>query len=256
MRLRDKVCVVTGAGSGFGRAIAVRFASEGARLALNDIDAKQLQVTAEATGTEEVVTRAGDCSSSAEAEALVGEAAGRWGRVDVLVNNAGIVIFRDPTDLTEEEWDRLLDTNLKSMWLWTRAALRYMLPQRGGSVINLSSMSAFCGQQFDGASTFAYNVTKAGALQLARSFATRYARDGIRFNAVCPGHFKTGLIRSLYPSEAVFEQVYAQLSNAIPLGRYGRPEELADLALFLASDESSYITGQGIIIDGGVLING
>ncbi|MBV9689418.1 MAG: SDR family oxidoreductase [Ktedonobacteraceae bacterium] len=254
MRLQDKVCVITGAASGIGRATAERFATEGARLALNDINEVGLTEVAKQFSPEQVITRVGDVSLAATADTLVGEAARRWGSVDVLVNNAGIFLFRDPTDLTEEEWDHLMNTNLKSMWLWSRAALRYMIPQRRGSIIMLASMSAFCGQEIDGVSSFLYNITKAGALQMARSFATRYGPLGIRANAICPGHFRTNIIRHLYPTEEAIDQIFVDLGKTAPLGRPGRPEEVANAALFLASDESSYVTGHPLVVDGGVLV--
>jgi NAD(P)-dependent dehydrogenase (short-subunit alcohol dehydrogenase family) len=254
MRLQDKVCVITGAGSGFGRATAERFAAEGARLALNDINEAGLNAVVKQLATDQVIARVGDVSQAQAADDLVDEAARRWGSIDVLVNNAGIIMFKDPTDLTEEEWDRMLNINLKSMWLWSRAALRYMIPQKRGSLIMLASMSAFCGQEMDGASSFLYNITKAGALQMARSFATRYGPIGIRANAICPGHFRTNIIKHLFPNEAAIDQVFENLGQNAPLGRPGRPEEVANAALFLASDESSYVTGHPLIVDGGVLV--
>lgn len=254
MRLQDKVCVITGAASGFGRATAERFAAEGARLALNDINEAGLNDVVKQLSTDQVVARVGDVSKAQAADELVDEAARRWGSIDVLVNNAGIIMFKDPTDLTEEEWDRMININLKSMWLWSRAALRYMIPQKRGSLIMLASISAFCGQGMDGASSFLYNITKAGALQMARSFATRYASIGIRANAICPGHFRTNIINHLFPSEAAIDQVFENLEQNVPMGRPGRPEEVANAALFLASDESSYVTGHPLIVDGGVLV--
>ena len=254
MRLQVRICVITGAASGFGRATAERFASEGARLALNDINGDALDEVVKKLATDQVIARVGDVSQARVADDLVDEAAQRWGGIDVLVNNAGIIMFKDPTDLTEEEWDYMLNINLKSMWLWSRAALRYMIPQKRGSLIMMSSASAFCGQEMHGASSFLYNITKAGALQMARSFATRYGPLGIRANAICPGHFRTNILQPLFHNEADIDQIYETLGQNAPLGRSGRPEEVANAALFLASDESSYVTGHPLIVDGGVLI--
>lgn len=254
MRLQDKVCVITGGAHGLGRGIARSFVDEGARVALNDIDASELQKALAEFGEERCIIRSGDAALASEADALTDAAAEWWGHIDVLVNNVGVVAFHDPTVLTEEQWDRIIDINLKSQWLWTRAALRYMLPQKSGSVIHMSSISAFLGQEFDGRSSFLYNVTKAGALQMARSFATRYASEGIRFNALCPGHFPTEIVRRFWSTDKEWEKMYQDVAQVVPLRRPGRVEELAAGAVFLASNESSYMTGQALVIDGGILV--
>jgi len=224
-------------------------------VALNDIDASELQKALEEFGEERCIIRSGDAALASEADALTDAAAECWGRIDVLVNNVGVVAFHDPTVLTEEQWDRIIDINLKSQWLWTRAALRNMLPQKSGSVIHMSSISAFLGQEFDGRSSFLYNVTKAGALQMARSFATRYASEGIRFNALCPWPtFQPRLcVASGVPTKNG-EKMYQDVAQVVPLRRPGRVEELAAGAVFLASNESSYMTGQALVIDGGILV--
>lgn len=254
MRLKDKVCVITGAGHGFGADFARAFVEEGAKVALNDINADALAAVVAKLGEDNAIAKVGDAASREVAEGLVAEAADRWGSIDVMVNNVGVVAFYDPTDLTEEQWNQTINVNLKSHWLWTAAALQHMLLQKRGSVIFQSSISAFMGQQFDGKSSFLYNITKAGALQMARSFATRYGADNIRFNALAPGHFPTEIVRRFWETEEAWNAMYEGVSEVIPLGRPGRVEELSAAAVFLASDESSYMTGQMLAIDGGILV--
>src|SRR4029077_9335987 len=141
----------------------------------------------------------GDVAQEETARRLAQEAVSAFGRIDVLVNNAGVHFVRDITDMTVEEWDRLMDINLKSMFLCCKHVIPQMLKQKKGSIVNLASISSFIGQEMDGASTFAYNVTKAGALQLTKSLATRYASDGIRVNCVCPGNVETNILKRETP---------------------------------------------------------
>src|SRR5215472_14500667 len=168
MRLQDKVAVVTGAASGIGRATAVLFAREGARLVLNDVDAAALErvTTSVGAGCRAVV---GDISREQTSIALAAEAVSAFGCIDILVNNAGIHFLKDITEMTVAEWDHLMDVNLKSMFLCCKHVIPHMLDRKRGSIVNLASISSFIGQEMDGASTFAYNVTKAGALQLTKS---------------------------------------------------------------------------------------
>ena len=159
--------------------------------------------------------------------------------------------------MTLEYWNDVLKTNLTSSFLWSKHVLPAMLEQKKGSVILMSSMSAFVGQEFDGVSTFGYNVTKAGNLQMARSLATRYAKDGIRFNAICPGHIRTKILNhGLGLSQEEVDKIYELIRLTVPMGREGMTEELINGVLFLASDESSYMTGQQMVVDGGAIVKG
>jgi NAD(P)-dependent dehydrogenase (short-subunit alcohol dehydrogenase family) len=251
MRLQDKVAIVTGAASGIGRATAMLFAREGARLVLNDIDARGLEVLMLQMPGERARTVAGNVADEAVARHLAQESISAFGHIDVLVNNAGVHFVKDITEMTVEEWDRLMDINLKSMFLCCKHVIPHMLKQNKGSIVNLASISSFIGQEMDGASTFAYNVTKAGALQLTKSLATRYAPDGIRVNCVCPGNVETNILKRETPAEVA--EFWRQASRSEPIGRNAQPAEIANAILFLASDESSFVTGAPLIIDGGYL---
>ena len=201
MRLQDKVAIVTGAASGIGRATARLFAREGARLVLSDLDQPGLDKVLAEVGSEKGRGVVGDVSKEETARRLAQEAVTAFGRIDILVNDAGIHFLKDITDMTEEEWDRLMNINLKSMFLCCKHVIPHMLGQKKGAIVNLASISSFIGQEMDGASTFAYNITKAGALQLTKSLATRYAADGIRVNCVCPGGIETNILKRTTPEE-------------------------------------------------------
>lgn len=251
MRLKDKVAIVTGAASGIGRSTAICFAREGAMLVLNDIDAHGLEAAKRQFAGGSIRTVAGNVAQEHVALQLAQEAISAFGRIDVLVNNAGIHFVKDITDMTVEEWDRLMDINLKSMFLCCKHVVPHMLKQKKGTIVNLASISSFVGQEMNGASTFAYNITKAGALQLTKSLATRYASDGIRVNCVCPGNVETNIVKRDTPAEVA--EFWRRASRAEPIGRNAQPEEIANAILFLASDESSFVTGTPLIVDGGYL---
>ncbi|HLK87749.1 MAG TPA: SDR family oxidoreductase [Candidatus Binataceae bacterium] len=251
MRLEDKVAILTGAGSGIGRATALLFAREGARLALNDIDGRALARVGAEIGADRVRTAAGDIAQEESARRLAQEAMAAFGRIDILVNNAGTHFVRDVTEMSVEEWDRLMDINLKSMFLCCKHVIPHMLARGRGSIVNLASISSFIGQEMEGASTFAYNITKAGALQLTKSLASRYAAEGIRVNCVCPGNVETNILKRASAAEAA--EVWRQAARLEPMQRNAQPEEIASAILFLASDEASFVTGCPLLVDGGYL---
>jgi len=251
MRLQDKVAIVTGAASGIGRSTAILFAREGARLVLNDIDAQGLEAVVLQMPREGARAVAGNVADEVIARRLAEESISAFGRVDILVNNAGVHFVKDITEMTVEEWDRLMDINLKSMFLCCKHVIPHMLKQNKGAIVNLASISSFIGQEMNGTSTFAYNVTKAGALQLTKSLATRYASDGIRVNCVCPGNVETNILKRATPAEVA--EFWRQASRSEPIGRNAQPAEIANAILFLASDESSFVTGAPLIVDGGYL---
>jgi NAD(P)-dependent dehydrogenase (short-subunit alcohol dehydrogenase family) len=251
MRLKDKIAIVTGAGSGIGRATAMLFAREGAQLVLNDIDQESLDKVAAQVGKDRNRTVAGNIAKEDTARRLAEEAIAAFGRIDVLVNNAGIHFLKDVTEMSVEEWDRLMDINLKSMFICCKHVIPHMLRRRKGSIVNLASISSFIGQEVEGSSTFAYNITKAGALQLTKSLASRYAAEGIRVNCVCPGNVETNILKRDTAEEAA--EFWRQAARLEPMQRNAQPEEIANAILFLACDEASFVTGCPLLVDGGYL---
>jgi meso-butanediol dehydrogenase / (S,S)-butanediol dehydrogenase / diacetyl reductase len=255
MRLEGKVAIVTGAGSGIGQATARRFAQEGARLVLNDIREEYLAELTSGIDAEHR-TVLGDVAQEETAQRLASTAREELGRIDVLVNNVGDLFISEVTDTSVEDWDTLMATNVRSMFLCCKHVLPTMLEQRSGAIVNLSSISAFVGQEAEegGPSFFAYSVTKAAARQLATNLATRYAKDGIRVNAVAPGATRTRQVRHFAPDmpQEVEDSIWENAGSVgTPMGRVGRPEEIAAAISFLASDDASFVTGTTLLVDGG-----
>ena len=240
-RLAGKVAVVTGAGSGIGRAAAVRFAAEGAALALNDRDAETVAATVEAieaTGGR-VFALAGDVSDAEHVDALVAAAVERYGRLDVMHNNAGYGVPSLVADMTDAELDEVFRVNLYGTMYGTRAALAVMIPQGSGSIVNTASNAGFASS----AKRASYGASKAAVIHLTKSTAVENGRHGIRANAICPGPIETPAFLRFAPDPDFY-------AAQIPMRRLGLPEEVAALAAFLASDESSYVSGTAISIDG------
>ena len=238
--LAGKKAVVTGAAKGIGAAIAERFVAEGAQVLLADIDGPALTEIAGRLGQNAAQT---DVSRVADLEMLFAEAARLWGSIDILVNNAGVTHAAELDDLTEENFDRVLSINLKSAVFGTQIGARLM--ERGGSVINMSSVNAVLAIP----NQIPYAISKGGISQLTTVASLSLAARGIRVNAIGPGTILTDMGRAIL---ADAEQTRKVMSRT-PLGRCGEPEEVAAIALFLASDQSSYITGQTIYADGGRL---
>ncbi|WP_018183242.1 SDR family oxidoreductase [Kaistia granuli] len=248
-RLEGKIAIVTGAARGIGAAIARKFAAEGASLGLIDIDAPALAAFAAELAAEgaTLVTAEANIGERASVEAAVAVVLARYGRVDVLVNNAGINVFSDPLELADEEWRRCMAVNLEGAWHMIRAVLPGMIAAGQGAIVNIASTHAFA--IIPG--TFPYPVAKHGLVGLTRSLAVDYAPKGIRINAVAPGYIETDKVRDWL---AEFEDPAAarsRIENLIPLRRIGTPEQVASAALFLASDESAFSTGSVLTMDGG-----
>ncbi|MER6157316.1 glucose 1-dehydrogenase [Streptomyces sp. NPDC001868] len=242
----DKVVVVTGAASGIGKRTAVEFARQGATVVVADVDGTNgPEVVAKLTsdGHRAVFVRA-DLTAEADCEHLMAVAAERTGRVDVLVNNVGIEISTPIHEMSVPEWDRLFDTNLKSMFLCSKHALRPMMAAASGAIVNVCSVSGLVAWP----GIAAYNTTKGGVLMLTKSLAVEYARHGIRANCVCPSIIDTPMTDASIGHDAAVKEAKAKLN---PIGRLGTPEDVANAILFLASDRSSFITGAALTVDGG-----
>ncbi|HEX5649622.1 MAG TPA: SDR family oxidoreductase [Steroidobacteraceae bacterium] len=240
--LLDKVAIVTGAAQGLGLAIARRFADEGARVLLADLNADAVERAAAALGQAAVVV---DVANRADVQRMVELANERIGTVDVLVNNAGIYRNRPLLELEEQEFDWVMAVNLKSALFAIQAVAPQMIARRSGSIVNVASVAAVLGSP--GATS--YCVSKAGLAQLTNLAAIELAPHNVRVNAIGPGTFATEMAQDAYADAAL----RAKILPRTPLGRFGRPEEAAGVALFLASDDSSYVTGKTIYADGGRL---
>ena len=248
-RLEGKIAVVTGASSGIGRVSAMRFAAEGARVVAADLSMDGATMTSAAithAGGSAVAVEA-DVSVEAQVDAVVATARDVYGGLDVMLNNAGIFPDDDGgvLDTPPETWQRVMEVNLKGVWLGCRAAIPAMLASGGGSIVNVASFVALVGAA---TAQIAYTASKGGVLAMTRELAVEYARKGIRANSICPGPIETPLLAELLADPTRRERRLVH----IPLGRFGRPEEIADAALYLASDESSFVTGSSLVVDGGI----
>jgi NAD(P)-dependent dehydrogenase (short-subunit alcohol dehydrogenase family) len=249
-RLAGKSAVVTGAAFGIGRATAEAFAREGARLIATDIQAEPLLALADELrrdGTE-VETVVGDVSVEDEARRMIGAAANRFGRLDVLVANAGIIPLGDATEMTAADWDNVMAIDGRGMFLTCKFAIEAMVPTGGGAIVCLSSISGLAGQKRQAA----YGPAKFVATGLTKHLAVEWADRGIRVNAVAPGTIRTERVKQL-PDEPGGAEYLAAIEQMHPMGRIGEPAEVASAIVFLASDEASFITGAVLPVDGGFL---
>ncbi|RKY78384.1 2-deoxy-D-gluconate 3-dehydrogenase [candidate division KSB1 bacterium] len=245
--LKGKAGIVTGASRGIGKGIAEGLVQAGANLAICARSLPALEKTAEELrkyGTEVIPIKA-DVSMKAEVEKLVNKTVEEFGRIDFLFNNAGITYRAPSEDFPEEWWDEVIRVNLKSVFLCSQAVARVMIKQGGGKIINTSSLIAVTG----GKTISAYAASKGGVAQLTKALANDWAKYHINVNAIGPGYIITDLTAPLIDDK----QRYQELSARIPMGRWGKPEDLAGAAVFLASEASDYITGQTIFVDGGWL---
>jgi dihydroanticapsin dehydrogenase len=249
-RVEGKACVVTGAGSGIGRAIAERLAEEGGRVVCVDLNAQAVEGVVEGIrsggGTAQAVTA--DVSDSAQVDAFVSRCVELYGRIDVLVNNAGVNIPGVLHEVSNTVIDRTLNVNVKGPIYGCRAAIPHMLKQGGGSIVNISSVNGLVSEPF----LSVYSASKGAVVMLTRGVALDYARRGIRCNAICPGWVDTPINYAHAEMLGGLQKVYDSIDTFQPIGRPGQPREIAHLALFLASDEASFMTGSIIAADGGM----
>jgi NAD(P)-dependent dehydrogenase (short-subunit alcohol dehydrogenase family) len=248
--LDGKVAIVTGGSSGIGKAIVKTYLDHGAKVMIVDVDEEGLQETEKelAKFKENVLLVKGDVTKVEDVRKTVDETVKKWTKIDVLVNNAGVGTISSLIEMTEEEWDYVLDINLKGMFLFTREVAKVMIEQKGGCVINLSSIN----EEVPLAGEIHYCVSKGGVKMLTRAVALELAPYNIRVNAIAPGMTETALTEEIL----VIPELKGAVLHQIPLGRIGRPKDIAKVAVFLASDYASWVTGSTICVDGGMHLIG
>jgi len=246
LSLKGKTVLITGGARGIGKEIAILFAREGADIALCDVDLEEANKTAkeiQVLGREGLVIKA-DVTDLKDVQGMVDKILDKFKKLDILINNAGITKDNLVLRMSEEDWDKVIAVNLKGCFICTKIAAKVMLKQRSGRIINLASIIGIMGN----AGQANYAASKAGIIALTKSVAKELASRGVLVNAIAPGFIKTEMTARLS------EDIQKKMLSVIPLGRFGEPKDVADLALFLSSEGSSYITGQVIQIDGGMLM--
>ncbi len=248
--LKDKVAVVTGARRGMGRAHSLKLAAAGAKVVVSDISKEECEKVVEEIkekGGEAIAVKC-DVTQKSEVDAMVQKAVDEWGTVDILVNNAGIAQFIPFLEMSEEDWDKTLEINLKGYFLCAQACAKVMAEQKSGAIVNIASVAM--GQQGVGMANIAhYCASKGGIAALTEALAVELAPKNIRVNAVAPGIIETPMIDPVKKDEEGFDAMLGR----IPLARPGKPEEVSNAVVFLASEKSSYMTGSVIVVDGGWL---
>lgn len=245
MEFKNKRVIITGATKGLGKAMALAFAREGAWVAINyssdDKSALETEAEIKNIAPKSLILKA-DVSSRTDVEKMISNVMEQWEYVDVLVNNAGIIRDKLLMFLNEEDWDRVIDVNLKGTYLCSRSIIKTMIGRKSGRIINITSPSALRGRTCQ----TNYSASKGGIISFTKSLSREMARVGITVNAVCPGVISTAM------TENLDEKTKKELLNMIPMGRFGNPEDIAGAVLFLASEKARYITGHMLVVDGGL----
>jgi NAD(P)-dependent dehydrogenase (short-subunit alcohol dehydrogenase family) len=254
MLLKDKVAIITGAASGIGKATAITFGREGAKVMCADVNADGAEAVARQiadTGGEAASVKV-DVVVEADIQRMIQDTVARWGRLDVIYNNAGIGTGNPVTQVSTEEWDRIIDINLRGVFLGTKYAILEMLKTGGGAIVNTASDAGLIGIPM----LSAYCASKGGVVMFTKATAAEWARMGIRVNCVCPGVIKTPILDPMLAmgkaAGVTEEALWARLGKAHPIGRIGMPEEVAEAVAWLASDRASFVTGVALPVDGGL----
>ena len=246
--LTNKTVIVTGAGSGIGRGCAIALAAAGANVALTGRRRPQLEETAHAIGGKTLVLPA-DVTRQSDIDRVIAQAAAHFGNLNILINNAGVLHVGNAEAITAEQWDHTFNVNVRAVWLFSRSVLPAMRKAHGGSIINVASVLGINAAR----NRAAYASSKGAVVLLSKSMAIDYAPEDIRVNAICPGFVETDLTAEVIRQAPDPEAVRRERVAAHPLGRFGKPEDVATLAVYLASDEASWVTGAIFPVDGGYL---
>ena len=252
MRLAGKVALVTGAGSGIGRAIAQLFVKEGAKVTIVDCDSASGQRTVEdvcAYGGDALFCHA-DVSKNGDVQSAVAATVARYGKLNMLVNNAAVQVLAKLVDTTEEVWDRIHSVNLKGVFLGCKYAIPAMIKSGGGSIVNIASVLGLVGDP----DLAAYCAAKGGVISLTKVAALTYGTQGIRVNCICPGDVETPLVQSYFDKDTDPAKLRQEVYTKYALRRIATPDEIANAALFLASDQSSFVTGSTLVVDGALTV--
>ena len=259
MELNEQIAIVTGAGRGIGRATALELARMGAAIVVAELDPDNAKRTAgevDSLGRPSLAIQV-DVTRRADLDAMVRRTLERFQRIDILVNNAGIYRAAATLDVTEEHWDAIMTINAKAVFFATQAVLPTMIAQKRGSIVNLASMAGKIGSK----TNLPYNVSKAAVVSMTKSLALAHAADGVRVNCVCPGFVETDMWTAVAREQGALlgmsaEEFTRQRQRTVPLGRMERPEDVAAVIGFLASDRAGYMTGQALSVDGGLVMHG